>query len=339
MGKIVRIVVSVALLSFLAYRTDWAHVGQAFANLRVGFWLAAVGLLFGAQLISGLRWQVMARQLGFHLPLRRFVGFYFIGLWFNLVLPTSVGGDVVRACYLNPGAGRRMAAFLSVLADRISGLLVLLSLACIGVLLCPLSLPAWIYGSVAACAGGAVVGMAALLILTRWVQRWNIPNPAGKMGKALVRCRDLTVGLRQTVVMYLRRPGLLVGATGLSLLVQAISVTIVWLVGKAIAAPVPGAYYWILAPMVSLLTLLPVSVNGMGVREAGVVLFLAPLGVSEGSALSLAFLWFLVNVTVSLSGGAVYLFGSFPRPEVQSEHDSVGDRSDQGRERQSRAAA
>ena len=66
------------------------------------------------------------------------------------------------------------------------------------------------------------------------------------------------------------------------------------MLGTGLHAPIPTAYYWIFVPMVSLLTLLPVSVNGMGVREGGVVLFLAPLGVPQATALTLAFLWFLV---------------------------------------------
>jgi hypothetical protein len=95
--------------------------------------------------------------------------------------------------------------------------------------------------------------------------------------------------------------------------------------------------------MVSLLTLLPVSLNGMGIREWGTVLFLKPLGVNEGTALTLAFLWFAVNTVAALAGGFVYLFGvshgSIPRPEVQPDHEPLGDHPDQGRAGQFKAAA
>ena len=69
------------------------------------------------------------------------------------------------------------------------------------------------------------------------------------------------------------------------------------------------------------------------------VLFLAPLGVAEGTALSLAFLWFAVFSAVSLLGGGLYLFGRFPRPQVETEHDIVACDPDQGRARQLEAAA
>src|SRR5262249_40042492 len=124
--------------------------------------------------------------------------------------------------------------------------------------------------------------------------------------------------------------------------------------------PVPAAYYWVLVPMVTLLTLLPVSLNGMGIREGGMVLFLAPLGVGTGTALSLAFLWFAVFTAASLGGGCVYLFvdssrlkdsdspltGSplpveigYSNSESVPAHESVRDHSHQGRTRQPSTAA
>jgi uncharacterized membrane protein YbhN (UPF0104 family) len=121
----------------------------------------------------------------------------------------------------------------------------------------------------------------------------------------------------------------------------------VWLVGRALGAGVPDAYYWIVVPMVSLLTLLPVSINGMGVREGGMLLFLRPLGVTDATALSLAFLWFASFSVVGLLGGLVYLFGRFPRPADRGElpdeeithAGSVGGHSDQGRTGQLKPAA
>jgi hypothetical protein len=84
----------------------------------------------------------------------------------------------------------------------------------------------------------------------------------------------------------------------------------------------------------------------MGVREGAMVVFLAPLGVSQGTALTLAFLWFAVFAAVSLAGGLVYLFGHFPVPAVragadegQGDHGPVDRDPDQGRARQLKAVA
>src|SRR4051812_34747016 len=92
--KRLRLVVSGTLLAWVAWRTDWAQVGSAFAHLHPGPWLLAVGLYVLCQFISSLRWRLLAQPLGFAQPLRQFTGYYFIGMYFNLLLPTSVGGDV-----------------------------------------------------------------------------------------------------------------------------------------------------------------------------------------------------------------------------------------------------
>jgi uncharacterized membrane protein YbhN (UPF0104 family) len=98
--------------------------------------------------------------------------------------------------------------------------------------------------------------------------------------------------------------------------------------------------------MVSLLTLLPISVNGIGLREVGTVVFLAPLGVDEDSAKTLAFLWFAASVAVSLLGGLVYLFGAYPKAQPTNldnqgtdDNGSVDRDTDQGREGEYRKAA
>src|SRR5262249_2033032 len=156
---LLRLVVSVSLLAWLGWRTDWAQVGVAFRHLRLGLWLAAVGLYVVTQCVSSLRWQLLARPLGFTPSLARCTAFYFIGMYFNLFLPTSVGGDVVRAMYLSGGPGRRLNAFLSVFLDRSTGLLVLLALACVAVAVSPVGLPGWVALSVWGTAVAAVLAL------------------------------------------------------------------------------------------------------------------------------------------------------------------------------------
>ncbi len=327
MSKWLRVAVSAILLSWIAWHTDWSRVGAAFARLQVELWLAAVGVLIVTQVVSAWRWRLMARRLRFDRGLRQLTSFYFIGMYFNLLLPTSVGGDVVRAWYLDGRSGRRLAAFASVFLDRLSGLMVLLAVACLAVALSPLALPAWMAWSVWSTGAGFVLGLAAL----PWVARYLGP-------------------LRRQQVLELlatfRRPKLFAATTALSALVQAANVVLVMLVGRALHVDIPLSYYWVFVPMVSLLTLLPISVNGMGVREGGTALLLAPLGIGHDVALSLALLWFAVFAAASLVGGAVYLFGrpahgwqTVGAPSEENDHGFIHRDSDQGRARQYRIAA
>jgi hypothetical protein len=156
-----------ALVAWVGCRTDWTEVGTAFAGMRVEIWLAAVGMLLMTQILSAWRWQALARPFGFECTVKKLTSYYLIGMYFNLVLPTTVGGDVVRAWYLDGGSGRRLAAFVSVFVDRFSGLIVLLGLACLGLALSPLELPRWIDWFVWGTGGCAVCAIAVAPLLAR----------------------------------------------------------------------------------------------------------------------------------------------------------------------------
>jgi glycosyltransferase 2 family protein len=329
-SKYVRIAVSATLLGWIAWHTDWRRVGQSFAALHGEWWLGALLVLAGCQVASTRRWQLFARELRLERGFVTLLGYYLIGMYFNLLLPTSVGGDVMRAWYLDGGSGRKLASFAAVLLERVNGLVVLVGMACVAVLLSPAPLPAWIPWSVWGIAASAGLGLAAL--------------------PALVRFRLVPQAGRQqlrTMVQALHAPRAVVEATCWSVLVQVANVVLVWMIGQGLGIAVPLSYYFVFVPMVSLLTLLPVTLNGMGVREGGVAMFLAYQGVEPAAALTLAFLWFAVFAAAGLIGGAVYLGGAYPKPvapargpsEVTEGHGSLGRDPDQGREGQLDRAA
>jgi uncharacterized membrane protein YbhN (UPF0104 family) len=324
----------------LAWRLDWQQVGSAFAALDFRLWLAALGVFLLAQIASSIRWRMLARVLGLEGGQGRFLGYYFIGMFFNLVLPTSVGGDVVRAWYLanqpgNPAMGRRTAAFLSVLADRANGLAVLIAVACLGVVCHTLPLPRWVTAVVAGLGAMAAMCLAALPALPLLASR--LPRRSG--------LRQLVGG----ATLFLGHPGALIAATLLSLVVQAANVVLAWLLGLGLGLDVPLPYYCILTSMVAVLTLLPLSVNGMGLREWATALLMEPVGVGAAQAVTLSLSTFAVQAAASLAGCLVYLFGRFPRfPAVTAAPTALEERldeysfcrnPDQGRARQPSAAA
>lgn len=325
---LVRVLLTAVLLGVLAWRTDWGMVAGSFAGIRLELWLTAVAVLVATQLVSGVRWQWLARPLGFRQSTPEFVRYYFIGMYFNLMLPTSVGGDVIRAMYLDKRPGRRGPALLSVFVDRLSGLALLLLLAAGAAVFSPTPLPGWIHWTVWGAVGGIVTGGSALLAAAPWLDRFE-------------RLRSL----RDSLGMYLADPALVAGTSALSLFVQGANIWVVWLVGHSLGVDVPASYYCVCVPMVTLLTLLPLTLNGMGVREYGMVLFLTPLGVHASTAVTLTFAWFAVTTVTALVGGIVYLGSRLPGsgPGVESPREvndgSVRRRADQGRAGESRTAA
>lgn len=354
MRKYWRLLGSGTLVGLLVWRVEWRQVGAAFAQLEARYWFLALGLFLLTQGVSAVRWRMLGQTLGLGGRWRDYLAHYFVGMFFNLVLPTSVGGDVVRAWYLGqqkgakPPVGRRMAAFLSVLADRVNGFAVLIVVACTAALCCPTPLPSWIAWIVAGMGAACLGGLAMLPLLPR-LRAWLPPHPR------------LTPMLDGAILCLRDRRGM-VWISLLSLAVQLGNIALAWLIGVGMGLEIPPLYYGVLIPLVSLLTLLPISLNGMGLREGGTVVLLAPLHIGAASAVTLSLLIFAVYTTASLLGGLVYLFGphwaegrgwsaegknnpppstllSPPVKEALGHADSVGGDSDQGRKRESSAAA
>ena len=194
-----------------------------------------------------------------------------------------------------------MPALLSVLLDRLSGLIVLIGVACVATAVCPAPLPRWVTLAVAGAATAAIVGLS----LSPWIANAAC-RLAGNQTGHLGRVGRTAGSLRDALSVYRRDPRLIVTSTALSAVVQASSVLQVGLLGWAIGLHVPWAVYGIATPMVALLTLLPISLAGMGVREWGMILFLAPAGVPDGAAMTVAFLWFLTQTAAGLAGAGVY---------------------------------
>jgi len=148
---LVKVAVSFGLLAYLARRVDFSSLVQFLSRAHPGWLAAAFALYLAGQALSALKWRRLALALGFEGTPGRFVAHYFVGVFFNAFGFGTVGGDVVRALYLAGGSGRRALAANTVLADRVSGLLVLLgiALAALG-LFHHYELPAAIYWTVVA---------------------------------------------------------------------------------------------------------------------------------------------------------------------------------------------
>ena len=325
---IVRAGISALIVTLLMYKISWARLTLVFADMHLGLALAAFTLLHVGQSFSSWRWMILARPLGFTEPYGRYRSLFYIGTFFNLFLPTSIGGDAVRAWMLAQGKSKT-AAFSSVIADRVAGVTAMLLLACLATLAPLGQMAAWVSLLPWGVLGGLFLTMALL------------PRLAGYSTK--LQTLLLGLGWEQG------RRSIWWKAVGISFMVQSLATLQVVLLGYALTLPVPWYAYVVVVPLVSLLMMLPMSVNGIGVREGGLAILLAPYGVSTEQAVALGLGWFALSVGVGLIGGVVYLFSKRPAAAVQTKleisvegkdsHESVNRRSNDERTGQRQAAA
>jgi len=243
-------------------------------------------------------------------PYRRMVSFYFIGMFFNLFLPTIIGGDAVKALLLARETGQPARATISVFMERNLGLLALLAIASVAawwappvtLFHLPLTALVWLL-SLAFVAVNVVLMRPAIY---EAVDRIIVSTP-------LRRLQGRAASIYAAILPYWAAHRVLVNAFALSLAFQAMVIGVVFLNARALRYDLPLIAVAVFVPLISLGGMLPVSVNGLGVREALYILLFGRIGVSTELAVSLALLYLAVTFVASLPGGLMYALQ--PAPE------------------------
>jgi hypothetical protein len=237
------------------------------------------------------------------IPLWRACAYYHIGLFFNNFLPANIGGDLARIADSSRHGGSTAGAVSAVLMDRLIGTMALAGLALFT------TLPA-VDRFHLAVVYAAVVGFFVISLLLLWVVFHPALLPALERRLARVGLGGLSPHLDDLALRieaYRDARGLLVRMLGLALLTQLSRIGVHVLVARALGIAVALQYFFLFVPLLAVIVSLPISFNGLGVREgAGVVLF-GLVGVGRASAFSMQFLTYLVAVAVSLLGGLAYL--------------------------------
>lgn len=295
--------VSLLLLGILVWRVDLARLLQTLRALPLHVFLAAFLAYLLGYVLSTIRWQRLLLAEGVRLSFSRLVLVYFQGAFFNLFLPSLIGGDIFRGYAIYKLTSGHDAALASILVDRLSGFAALMAIAVVALALA--------YGQVQDAAvatmilGVAVVFGVVLVIL----QNPRLAALAGRLLAALRlgRHQAKLTGMVESLQRYRGHRRALLQALILSALLQALIIVTYWAIGEALSLGVPLAYFFLYVPLITVLAMLPVSVAGLGMREGGAVFFFAKVGVDAATALGMALIWFSLTVLVSSLGGLALL--------------------------------
>jgi glycosyltransferase 2 family protein len=280
---------SLALLFYLLSRQGWAEILAALRGIPAATLAVVVALLLVSRLAVTARWYSLLRSadpsLGFLTSLRLTLA----GLFAANFLPTSVGGDVVRLAGVLRISKNRSGSAASIVADRIIGMLGMAMLLPLGIRDLLLWLrPAAVVGGVLGKGVGPAFGAA--------VQPW---------GSLLQRGRRAAERLWETLKMWLRRPGPLVAALAFTWVHMLCLFTEVWLLLGGLGQPISIVSVGGLWSLSYFITLVPFSINGLGLREVSITYIFSELGgVSLEAALTLALILRTMDMLISLPGAA-----------------------------------
>ncbi len=299
-----KLAVSVLLIGYIVSNANLRAVGQAFANADPRWLILAFALQIPGTVLIAYRWQGLLAAQGTRLPLGYLVRSCWIAGFFRQFLPSTVGGDAIRAYDAWKAGARFSVAVTSLVVDRLFGLIALVMFALIAVGLSDdlgLRIPGlaiWVTLGLA--------GLVCVLFILFGPERgpvrlvyWAISKMPAGISKKLNTVMDAIAPYRGNIPALLR-------AFSLSVALQLILVSFYWSIAMGFGFDIAFTSFFVIVPLASIVMMAPISINGIGLRE-GVFIFLLGLwSVGENEALAFAWTEYGIFLCVGLTGGIVY---------------------------------
>ena len=302
----IKLVVSAALLAFLFSRIDVGRLWASASRASPSWLLVAMAVYLVNVVASTWRWHLLLDAQDVQVRRRALFESFLVALFFNNFLPSNIGGDVIRIGDTAKPAGSKTLAATVVLVDRGLGLMGLVLVAAIGATIAESTRhvvipiwPSWLWAGFligAAASAPAVLAPAGfgrmLQPLTVFHPEW-VSSRIDKVTAVLARFHD--------------RPAALAGCFGGAIFVQATIVVFYFLVAHALRLDMTFWDLAVIVPMSFVVQMLPVSVNGFGIREATFAFYFSRIGQPLENALLVSLVPTALIMLFSLTGAAVYV--------------------------------
>lgn len=267
-------------------------------------WLvfAFITLILG-KIITSYRWQVLLKAQDIEIPLRFLIGSVFVGQFFNSFLPTTIGGDAMRAYDTAAFSKDSTKSVVSVFADRMIGVFALAILAIFALIIgfasgqdvsfyvIPVLLVFFL------CSIGMLLIFNARLhkIMDQLLKFVHLDKAAAKLEEAHISFNILRSVPRVLLIAFLA-----------SLLLQINVILFYYFIGVSLDLGVSFLYFALIVPVALVVLLVPFSINGIGIREGIFVYLLTGLGVENKDAIALSWISFGLMLTQGIIGGIIF---------------------------------
>jgi uncharacterized protein (TIRG00374 family) len=303
---ILRILVGLGLIVFLFVKLDVEKIFFHIKNMDIKYLVYALLPYLLFIIVSAWRWQVLLDHKNMELPFKDSLIIYFIALFFNNFLPTTVGGDVMRVIYLN----RKTDALGIVIADRILGFIGLFIFGLFAVMYL------YIFQKKTEFISLMIVGLAILILITFFLFSKRVYQTFGPIIKKLrvFRLGERISNLHKTMTKFGSAWGVIILCIIQSIIIQALLAISPYLVlqsmGKFQVTLLP---FFIYLPIINVLSMIPVSFNALGVRENAYVFLFQRAGLSGEVSMTVSLVSFFLIFLWSLLGGVFFIFYKKPK--------------------------
>jgi uncharacterized membrane protein YbhN (UPF0104 family) len=302
-----RLGLSVVMLAVLVAKVPSFDLADLVPRWTVAsaVWLAvAAALTLAAVVLSAVRWQTVLDALEIPTRLPRLVSHYLAGQFVSNVLPTTIGGDVLRVSRLSRDTGESPGTFASVVLERLTGWLVLPVITLVGFVVNP-----GLRHLGTATRVALLLALATLALLVGVLAAAGSPRLGGRFA-ARDGWRRFVGAVHLGIERLRSHPAAVANVLAAGFAYQLALVLSAVAAAQALGLR-PAGLTALLAffPAVLIAQVLPISMSGLGVREGAFVLFLGPLGVADEQAIALGLLLYLLNLAVSLLGAPAFAAG------------------------------
>jgi glycosyltransferase 2 family protein len=309
---VVRAACTIVLLALLFRSLSWPALLAALTYVQPGMVLVTAVVGASGVVLSAYQWRSLLRAEQLHLDLADLINLYMIGIAFNHVLPSGMGGDAVKALQLGRKTSNSAGSTSAVVMCRVTGFLGMLLIAVPALIIWhahfSFDLALWfILLSVCIAVGISGALLATLLLPAtadgRWVPR-RILTPLIRIGDAM--CVSMT------------RPRPVSAAIAYGFVFWAVAILNCYGYAIALRLDVPFYFFCLVVPLISMISMLPVAINGFGLRENAFVMVFSTVHVPSASALLLALLLDVQSLCLAIAGGLIYLLShrASPTPEL-----------------------
>jgi glycosyltransferase 2 family protein len=274
------------------------------SNARINILIAGFLVLWLGHYICIYRWRILMRPLMSIPSVRNLLGIYCIGLYFNMILPSLIGGDVVKIYYAGRPSKKYAQSFAAAFLDRDAGMFAMMIIACIAVLISPITVPgvhvsviiwsvfiAFVFGNI------AIFVPRFHRLLTDMLHRLNLSKIATKV--------DMISSAFQIMGKH---KGVLLWSLIISFVNQLLVIAVTWITALGLQLDISFFHFLIFVPVVTLISMIPISISGLGLRESSFEILLRSVGAPPASGIALGLISSLFLFLTSLPGGIVYIF-------------------------------
>ena len=306
-----KVLTSLALLVILGLSVDMGQILDILTHAAPLPFIAAI-LAFSIQCgIAALRCRAVIGP-SWRIPVADHVRIFWIGQFFNQLLPSTIGGDAMRALLLSRLGPRLATAIKLTLVDRLTGVIALMLVMILLASLPKASMP--LIGEASRALGGvAVIGVSGLVLALLITQQ----KPIARHLKNARLLKPL-VALLDELALLIRSPSKAAQVFALALLVHGCSILAFWFAALSIGETLGLIEAAVIVPPMLLIAMMPISVAGWGVREGVVLVGLRIQGVSAEASISIALLFGLALLIASLPGSLLWLTRRSEQPAPKS---------------------